>query len=103
MQLNCEIHFKQQQDAWCQLKLSVIDCMEVVSMPVGPWCVPEIAETGRRNIVGGGMPNGDQFFFLMGRDSTWNLIVGVYSSGGKKGHETIQLLYVKDSHMAVVD
>ncbi|PSN38745.1 hypothetical protein C0J52_16964 [Blattella germanica] len=40
MQLNCEMHFKQQQDAWCQLKLSVIDCMEVVSMPVGPWCVP---------------------------------------------------------------
>lgn len=53
--------------------------------------------------MGGGMLNGDQFFFLMSRDSTWNVIVGVYSSGEKKGHETIQLLYVKDPHMVAVD
>ena len=50
--------------------------------------------------MGGGMPNGDQLFFLMSRNSTWNLIADVCSSGGNKGHETNQLLYKKDSHIA---
>ena len=49
-----------------------------------------------------GIPNGDHFFFLASCDSTWNLIVAMYSSGGNKEHEKTQLLYWKDLHMAVV-
>ena len=41
-------------------------------------------------------------FFLMSRDSTWNLIVDLYSSGGNKGHETTQFLYKKHPQMAVM-
>ena len=48
------------------------------------------------------MPNGDQFFFLVSRDSTRILIVDVYLSGGNKEHETTQFLYKKDPPMVVV-